>query len=185
MYAVEFFLDERIESSVRDIWSGLKTTGITSFMADIIELRPHVTVAVYNAELPIEQFIDRFVVATKKMSKINVKFDIVSIFPTSGTVFIPPTMTSHLFETHLEYHNELAEFNAFEIGNGYNLPETWDPHCTLATRLGHDSVIDTLGYCLNRFNPMKGTITEIGVVKLEFINDKCISSKTILSKLLN
>jgi hypothetical protein len=73
MYAVEFFLDENFESYVKDIWSGLKTNGITSFMADIEELRPHITVAVYNSELPIEQFICRFDAATKKMSKIDVK----------------------------------------------------------------------------------------------------------------
>jgi hypothetical protein len=111
-----------------DIWSEFKIADITSFMADIIELRPHVTVAVYNDKLPIEQFKGRFITATTEMSKINVKFDIISIFPTSGTVFIAPTMTSKLIETHRKYHNELAEYNAFEIGNGFNLPE-WDPHC--------------------------------------------------------
>jgi hypothetical protein len=49
MYAVEFFLDEITESYVRDIWGGLKTNSITSYMAEIDELRPHVTVAVYSA----------------------------------------------------------------------------------------------------------------------------------------
>ena len=129
MYAVEFFLDEKFESYVRNIWSGLKTTGITSYMADIEELRPHVTVAVYDSELPLERFISRFDSATKNMYQIDVKFDIISTFPTSGTVFFHPTMTSHLFETHRQYYNDLAGFNTSENRNGYSFPERWDPHC--------------------------------------------------------
>ena len=185
MYAVEFFLDEKFESYVRNIWSGLKTTGITSYMADIEELRPHVTVAVYDSELPLEHFISRFDSATKNMSQIDVKFDIISTFPTSGTVFFPPTMTSHLFETHRQYYNDLAEFNTFENRNGYSFPERWDPHCTLATHLNDELVIKTLDYCLGGFSPMRGKIIEIGVVKLEFIKGECVSSKTIFSNSLN
>jgi hypothetical protein len=112
------------------------------------------------------------------------KFDIVSTFPTSGTIFLPPTMTSDLFKTHREYYNDLAEYNTLEIGNGYNLPDGWDPHCTLATRLNKDELIKSLDYCLYRFNPMKGRIIEIGVVELEFANDKCVSSRTLFSNLL-
>jgi hypothetical protein len=183
MYAVEFFFDEITESYVRDVWSSLKTQGITSLMADIEELRPHVTVAVYNSELPIEQFRSRFDVATKKMSQIDVKFDIVSAFPASGTVFLPPTMTSHLFETHREYYSELAEYNAF--ANSYYIPDGWDPHCSLAIKLNHSSLIKTLNYCLSGFNPLKTKIIEIGVVKLEFVNGECISSRTLFSNILN
>ena len=80
MYAVEFFLDDNIENYVRNIWSGLKTNGITPYMADIEELRPHVTVAVYNSELPFEKFIRQFDSVTKTMCQIDVKFDIVSTF---------------------------------------------------------------------------------------------------------
>jgi 2'-5' RNA ligase len=185
MYAVEFFLDEITESYVRDIWGGLKTNSITSYMAEIEELRPHVTVAVYNSKLPIEEFISRFDVVTKKMSQMDVKFEIVSTFPTSGTVFLAPTMTSHLFETHREYYNDLAEYNTFDNYSGWNFPDGWDPHCTLATKLNKSELINTLDYCLNRFNPMKGKIIEIGVVKLEFVDGKCVSSKTIFSNLLS
>jgi hypothetical protein len=182
MYAVEFFFDEITESYVRDIWVGLKKHGITSFMADVEELRPHVTVAVYSSELPIDQFISRFDVVTKKMSKIDIKFDIISTFVTTSIIFLPPTMTSQLFETHRHYYNKLAEFNIYDKYNGWNFPDQWDPHCTLA-KPNKNQLIETLDYCLNRFKPMKGSINEIGVVKLEFA-DKCVSSKTLFSNLL-
>jgi 2'-5' RNA ligase len=184
-YAVEFFFDETIESYVRDLWNGLKTRDISSFMAEVEELRPHVTVAVYNSELPIEQFISRFEIATKTMTPIDVKVDSISIFPTSGTVFLSPTMTSNLFNTHREYCNALAEYNAFDNYSGYNLPDNWSPHCTLATRLNQEILVRAFDYCLDRFNPMKGRIIEIGVVKLEYVNGNCVSSRTIFSKVLS
>jgi hypothetical protein len=183
MYAVEFFFDDSFESWVKDIWSGLKTQGITSFMADIEALRPHITVAVYNSELPIEEFISRFDVVTKKMSHMHVKFDIVATFPTSRTVFLAPTMTSYLFETHRKYYNELAEYNVFDNYNGWNFPDDWSPHCTLG-KTDQDLFVKTMDFCLTRFKPMKGRIIEIGVVKLEFVDGKCVSSKTLFSNLL-
>jgi hypothetical protein len=41
---------------------------------------------------------------------MDVRFDIVATFPTSGTVFLPPTMTSHLLETHRKYYIDLANY---------------------------------------------------------------------------
>lgn len=94
-------------------------------------------------------------------------------------------MTSSLFETHRKYYNELAEYNTFDNYNGFNFLDVWDPHCTLATRLDQRALIKTLDYCLDRFNPMRGKIIEIGVVKLEYADGKCVSSKTIFSKILS
>lgn len=101
MYAVELFFDKNIENYIKGIWEGLKVNGITSQMADIEEIRPHITVAVYNSALPIEQFIKVFDIVTKKISQIDVKFDIVATcppnpdFPKTSLVFAPPIITSH------------------------------------------------------------------------------------------
>lgn len=182
MYAIEFFFDTQMEDFVKDIWTGLKINGITSNMADIDELRPHITVAVYNSDLPIELLVRRFDTATKQMSPIDVKFDVVAAFPTSGTVFVSPTITSQLFESHRQFYYSLGEYDAF--ANEYYIPDSWVPHCTLAIMLNQNLLLKTLEYCLNRFNPLKGRITEIGVVKLEYLDSKCVSSKTIFSNLL-
>ena len=184
-YAVEFFFDDNTERYVKDIWNELKAQGITAFMADIEELRPHITVAVYNSEIPIEKFITQFINVTKAMSKIDVKFDAISIFPTTGTVFLSPTMTFQLFNTHGDYCNALKEYDNFDNYNGFNLPDNWSPHCTLATRLNPITLISALECCLNKFKPLTGKINEIGIVKLDYINDNCISSKTIFSTVLS
>lgn len=184
-YAVEFFFDDTIERYVRDVWNELKARNISTFMADIEELRPHITVAVYNSEIPIEQFISQFEIATKALRQIDVKFDAISVFPTSRTVFLSPTMSSQLFNTHVDYCNALKEYNNFDNYNGFNLPDNWSPHCTLATRLNQETLISALECCLNRFQPLKGKINEIGIDKLEFINSNCVSSKTIYSMVLS
>jgi hypothetical protein len=51
LYAVEFFLRLPIDDFVRDIWRELKERDITSHMANIKELTPHLNVGVYNSEL--------------------------------------------------------------------------------------------------------------------------------------
>ena len=50
---------------------------VTVFISDIEELRPHTTVAVYNSEFPIEQFISQFINITRSMSKIKVQFEAI------------------------------------------------------------------------------------------------------------
>jgi 2'-5' RNA ligase len=184
MYAVEFFFEDAFEERVKDLWSCLKIDGISSFMADIEELRPHVTVAVYSSGLPVQQFISHLAATARGMSRMNVTFDAVSAFPTSGTVFLAPTMTSALFVAHRNYYHDLAEYNSFDSYNGLNFPDNWSPHCTLAARLNQDQLNKALKYCISRFEPTRGTITEIGLVKLEFVSGKCISSKTLFSCLL-
>ncbi|MFD2613167.1 2'-5' RNA ligase family protein [Paenibacillus gansuensis] len=184
-YAVEFFFDNDIERYVKDTWTELKTKNISSFMADIEELRPHITIAVYNSEIPIEQFITQFEIATNEMQPIDVKFDAISIFPTSGTLFLSPTMSSQLLNSHVHYCNALRQYNNFDNYNGYNNQDNWTPHCTLATRLNKENLIFALEHCLHRFQPLRGEIIEIGIAKLEFNNGVCVSSKTIYSKVLN
>jgi hypothetical protein len=182
MYAVEFFLDSNTETFVRNIWGDLKSNGITSNMPDIDEIRPHISVAVYKSELQIDQFLKHFDLITKKMHQIEVQFYAVATFPSSGTVFIPPTITSDLIESHRQFHTDLEEYESF--GLEYYMPQRWNPHCTFAIQLDKNTLLKTLELCLNQFEPIKGKIEEIGVVKLEFDNNKCVSSKTIFSSVL-
>ncbi|WP_282942152.1 hypothetical protein [Paenibacillus sp. RC67] len=48
MYAVEMFFDTNLEDFVKDVWKELHHQSISSYMYDIEELRPHLTLAVYN-----------------------------------------------------------------------------------------------------------------------------------------
>ncbi|WP_221565368.1 2'-5' RNA ligase family protein [Alkalihalobacillus sp. TS-13] len=185
-YAVELFFDENTEGYVKSIWEGLKNKGITSKMADIQEIRPHITLAVYHAGIPIEQYIRTFKNAVDKLSSFKVKFESLSVFPPSGdfptsVVFAPPTMTTQLFNIHQQFYKDFQEYTAY--ANELYLPENWTPHCTYAIGLDDEAMSKTLNYCHDRFEPKECTITEIGVVEIR-MEDLIPSSKTIFSKQL-
>ena len=189
MYAVELFFDKNIERYVKGIWEGLKINGISSYMADIEEIRPHITVSIYNSELPVDKFIDAFNKIAKSISKINVRFDVIATsppnpdFPKNSLVYAPPIINSQLFETHRNLYNELLEYNTF--ANKHYLPEQWNPHCTISILQDKESLMKTLDYCINHFQRLDGKINEIGIVKLEWSNGTCVSSKTIFSNVLS
>ncbi|WP_408006331.1 hypothetical protein ACJROX_16635 [Pseudalkalibacillus sp. A8] len=87
-YAIELFFDKKNERYVKGIWEGLKEKGITTNMADIEEIRPHITLAVYDSELPIDQYIQTFEKATIMIPSFKVKFQSLSIFPPSGNYLL-------------------------------------------------------------------------------------------------
>jgi 2'-5' RNA ligase len=136
---------------------------------------------------PMEQFINSFELATKNLTCIDVRFDSIGIFPATASfpmsgVFTTPTITSKLFETHRQIYKDLREYNNF--ANERYVPERWNPHCTFAIGLDKEASIKTLEYCLNQFQQLEGEITEIALVKIDFL-DGVHSSKTIFSTLLN
>lgn len=186
-YAVELFFDDDNETYVKGIWEGLKVRGISSNMADIHEMRPHITLAVYNSELPIDQYLQTFDKATKKISSFEVKFESLSIFPPSGdfstsVVFAPPTNTIQLLELHNRFYLDFDEYNSY--ANALYIPGRWTPHCTYAIGLDDDALSKAIEYCLEQFRPKQCTITEIAVVKIE-MSEEVSSSKTIYSKQLS
>ncbi|WP_412969150.1 2'-5' RNA ligase family protein [Fredinandcohnia sp. 179-A 10B2 NHS] len=156
-------------------------------MANIEEIRPHITLAVYNSELPVENYINSFRFFTENLTQIEVNFDILSTFPPNekfhtSVVFMPPTITSHLYETHRQFYKELIKYNSF--ANELYVPERWNPHCTLAIGLDKQSLFKTFEYCISHFRPLEGKIKEIALVKIDLVDGIPIS-KTIFSTLLN
>jgi 2'-5' RNA ligase len=179
LFTVEFFFEDSFEKYVKSIWKGLSDNQITSNMYDIAEIRPHITVAVYNHIPNLEGYVVRLKSFFKDVSEFNVKFDALSTFPTSGTLFIDPTVTEGLIQLHKKYHNEFGDLA--EQANNY-LPEIWAPHCTLAIRLNTAQMLEAISYCYKEFSPFISKITEAGLVKLDFnSNNKCLSSRTVAS----
>ncbi|RCW39727.1 2'-5' RNA ligase family protein [Paenibacillus prosopidis] len=179
MYAVEFFFEESFEQYVKGIWKGLHDEKITSNMYEISEIRPHITVAVYNDIPDLEMYFTRFNSFFKDVSELEIKFDVLASFPTSGTLFIDPTVTEGLIKLHKQFHKEFEDL--LEFANQYYIPNNWDPHCTVAIRLNSELMIEAMKYCYQDFTPHKSKIVEVGLVKLGFKSNKCISSPTIMS----
>jgi hypothetical protein len=178
MYAVELFFDDSFEKYVKGIWKELKDANITSNMHDIIDLRPHITLAVYHQIPSLESFFSRLNIYFESVSELELKFDVLALFPTSGTLFMDPTITEEFIKMHKRYHEEFKDLH--EFANPYYVPDHWDPHCTLGIKLSAEQILDAMKYCYKDFMPKRGRITEVGIVKLAYDeNHKCISSPTI------
>jgi 2'-5' RNA ligase len=183
MYAVEFFFEENFEQYVQGIWIGLNDEKLSSSMNEISEIRPHITVGVYNDILDVETYFKRFNSFFNTELEIDLKFDVLASFPTSGTLFIGPTVTEGLILLHKQYHQEFSDLS--EYANHFYIPENWDPHCSLAIRLNAEEMIEAIKYCYKNFIPHRSKIIEVGLVKLDLDSSgKCHSSLTIFSKVL-
>ncbi|MBD7969245.1 2'-5' RNA ligase family protein [Paenibacillus gallinarum] len=183
MYAVELFFEEEFEKYVKNIWKGLKDQNISSNMYDISYLKPHITMAVYSDIPSIESICRRLSTYFDSVIELELKFDVLASFPTTGTLFIDPTVTEDLLKMHKKYHAEFSDL--FEFSNPYYIPNNWVPHCTLAIRLSPEQILDAMKYCYKDFVPLRSKVIEVGIVKLEYdSNNVCISSSTIASNKL-
>ncbi len=157
---------------------------ITSSVYEIEEIRPHVTLAVYDN---IEDIIDFKDDCTKYFSDIDsleeVIFVDVGIFPTTGTVFLKPTITRDLIDFHEKFHIAFNKHSSY--ANQYYLPNNWNPHCTFAINLNQEEICRAISCILEDFKPVKGSITEIGLVHIIHDGTRFVSSKTILSQKLD
>lgn len=177
MYAVELFFDEKLDNYVRRKWSDLKLAGISSNMYDIRNIRPHVTLGVYRDIISFDEYKKRFAEYFEdKGKKIELKFHIIGTFPTTGTIFLKPTITKELLMMHEDYHVQFAELDNEQVM--YYKPDNWDPHCTIGIGLNQVELVDAVQNTIDDFEPITGSVVEIGLVKIGFEDNKCISSDT-------
>ena len=177
MYAVEMFFNKELEESIRKIWYSLSEENIDSSLISIKDLKPHITLATYES-LQLEAFKKQFVSFVENFEPIDVKFVIMGTFPETGTCFLGPIMTEELVRLHKDYHEKLIQFKT--SAHFYYLPNNWNPHCTLAIRLNNSKLVKVLEHCLKKFKGLSGKIIEIGLVKVEYKNDRCVSSPRII-----
>lgn len=176
MYAIELFLNEEAELYVRSIWKELSNENIDSSLKDIKEICPHIALAVYE-DINEKDFIEELQVFKSNFKPIDTYFDILGTFPMTGTCFLKPTVTKELLNIHSKYHEQFKAFS--ENPNPYYLPGRWSPHCTLAIGLSTDTLKKVFNFSLDRFKPLKVTLNDIGLVKIDFKDGKCLSSVRI------
>jgi hypothetical protein len=80
MYALELFFDSPLNDYVKQVWKGLSEQGISSAMYDITDLRPHITVSVYQTIGSAAGYLDLLRNEMKDKKKLEVKFDILASF---------------------------------------------------------------------------------------------------------
>jgi 2'-5' RNA ligase len=173
MYAVELFLNEEVELYVRNIWEELSNKNIDSSLKDIKEICPHITLAVYE-DINESDFIEELRAFKSSFKPIDTYFDILGTFPITGTCFIKPTVTEELLNIHSKYCEQFKAFN--EKADPYYLPGRWNPHCTLGIGLSNEKLKEVLNFSVDKFKPSRVTLTDVGLVKIDFKDGKCVSS---------
>ncbi|MCB2290665.1 2'-5' RNA ligase family protein [Clostridium sp. CS001] len=173
MYAVELFLNKEADIYVRSIWGALSNKNIDSSLNDIKEICPHITLAVYE-DINEGKFIEKLRAFKSSFKPIDTYFDILGAFPVTGTCFIKPTVTGELLTLHSKYQEHFIAFN--ENADRYYLPGRWNPHCTLAIGLSDEKLKEVFNFSVDKFKPSRVTLADIGLVKIEFKDDKCVSS---------
>ena len=173
MYAVELFLNEEVDQYIRNIWEELSNKNIDSSLKDIKEICPHITLAVYE-DINEKEFLEEFRIFKSNFKPIDTHFDILGTFPMTGTCFIKPTVTEELLNVHIKYHEQFKALS----GNSspYYLPGRWNPHCTLGIGLSTEKLKEVFNFSVDRFKPLKVTLTDVGLIKIDFEDGKCVGS---------
>jgi 2'-5' RNA ligase len=178
MFAFEMFFDEGTDKYVRDCWRSIAVEKISSYMNDIEEIRPHITLAVCN-KTNVESAI-KSLQALSVQHEMDLVFDILASFPTSGTLFLSPTITEEHIRLHQIFHELITPHT--EEHSKYYLPDHWNPHCTLAIRLNRTELAQAYGHIVKDFVPLRSRITEIGLVELNLEGRKNIHLGTVKLK---
>ncbi|PIH61119.1 2'-5' RNA ligase family protein [Paenibacillus sp. LK1] len=111
MFAVELFFNKEFDEYVRKVWMHFDKKGISYFMNRFENLSPHITLAVYTDISDLKGFKEQLEIYFDNVSPLRLRFDIVATFPTSGTIFLAPTMTEELQRLHKDYYNKLDKYN--------------------------------------------------------------------------
>lgn len=118
-------------------------------------------------------------------SSVDVELNILGSFINTGTLFIAPMLSSELFDFHREHHSYFKIFNDNE--KSFYIPGKWTPHCTIASRLNEDNMIQAFKYCKSNLPKIYGEISEVALILIEVkLNDYgiAIEDTVIFSKKL-
>jgi 2'-5' RNA ligase len=104
-------------------------------------------------------------------------------FINTGTLFIAPALSTELLDFHRDHHNCFKEFNGNE--NSFYLPGKWSPHCTIASRLSEENMLQAFTYCRNKINKFNAKLNEVALIEVKLNEDGiAVDDRVIFSKVL-
>jgi 2'-5' RNA ligase len=167
-YAFVAYLDNETESCFNKIWLELSESNITQYGVENKGKRPHITIADYD-NLDKNVFIEQVDKFYEGDNKISIYFNMLGTFINTGTLFVAPTLSTELLDFHKSHHNHFAKFNENE--KSFYLPGKWTPHCTIASRLNEEKMIQAFAYCKNNINKIHGKISELALIEVRLNSD--------------
>ncbi|WP_088071694.1 2'-5' RNA ligase family protein [Gottfriedia luciferensis] len=181
MYGIVAIFDEETEQIIKDIWKELSEKSISFYAYEVINRKPHITLASYNHLNKID-FTKQFDEYFENKSELDITINSIGSFLNTGTLYFSPNVTKDLIEFHEDYHFHFKQYN--DNPDSMYLPNKWIPHCTLANRLTTEKLSEAYTYCLNRQELIVGKLKEVAII--EFVNKNnvpIIYSKKLKTKL--
>lgn len=179
-YAFVGYLDYETEAQLKSLWKDLSDANITQYGIETEGKRPHITIADYD-NLEKKRFIELLDNFYEEKRKIDMYLSILGTFINTGTLFVAPSLSSELLEFHRNHHSYFRKFNKND--KSFYLPGKWSPHCTIASRLSEENMIQVLRYCKNSISKTYCKLNEIALIEIKFNEDGvAIEDKIIFSK---
>ncbi|WP_164545709.1 2'-5' RNA ligase family protein [Paenibacillus albus] len=181
MYGVVAHFDQNTERYIKQVWKELSDKGISKYAEEVQDRRPHITLAGYNSDVEMEQFIGDFDSFYENKKQLTITLSSLGTFLNTGIVFLAPVPSKELLELHDSHHNGFDKYLA-QAEMQY-LPTNWVPHCTIANRLNEDKLKEAMVYCTKRIERLTAAIVEIAVIKVIY-DDNTVKSPSIYTKAL-
>ena len=176
-YALVGYLDNETEACFKKLWKDLSENNVTQYSVETKGKRPHITIADYD-NLDKDKFVDILNKFYEDKSKVAITLNILGTFINTGTLFLAPTLSTELLHFHSSHHDYFKSFNENE--NSFYLPGNWSPHCTVASRLSDDNMIQAFRYCKDKLNKIHGKLNEIALIEVEFNEDEVAIEDTVV-----
>ena len=154
-YAVELYLDEACEQTIRALWDALAAANLGDDLGSL-GFRPHVTLSICEAldEAAFRPELERWAAAELPLP---ISFSALGIFP-GDILFLAPAVTPPLLKAHSQLHRAIAP-HAEQLSPLYT-PGRWVPHCTLTMNLRPDERAGALGAVLDDLQlPIAGQLS--------------------------
>jgi 2'-5' RNA ligase len=177
VYAFVAYLDSETESRFINLWKYLSENNITHYGVETKGKRPHITIADYE-ELDKHNFLESLDEFYEDKSKVDISLNILGTFINTGTLFIAPTISNELLDFHREHHNYFKEFNKNE--NSFYLPSKWSPHCTIASRLDEENMMQTFKYCKSNMSKLSCKISEVALIEIKLNSERIAEEDTVI-----
>jgi 2'-5' RNA ligase len=172
MYGILAYLDRQTEEKLVEIRQGMNTAGIAESA-----IKPHVTIAVHN-ELEVAAFKKELTDFFMNESPVPLFFPSLGMFLNSGTLYAAPTKDPVLTDFHSRYHER---FKGIIDPESLYAPSKWVPHCTIASHLSHEKLVEAFDWTVKKLEPFSARIEGIALLELVFDGDVCTDAKEIFT----
>ncbi|MBS4537252.1 2'-5' RNA ligase family protein [Clostridium sp. D2Q-11] len=125
-------------------------------------IRPHITIASF--ETKDEEFLEKLKFFLQDEITFDVVFGSIGIFPfENNVVYLAPVLNSNLYNIHNRFYQYFNNCG-YEYNSHYK-PQSWVPHCTIASHLSTKEILNTIVTLREDFKPIKSKISYIGIIE--------------------